>query len=93
VNMFYDFVLPSYDTLRSTYLAQIRANYDIRISDSELNLLQVYFYALNKWKYITFFAKLITDLGNTTNELPIFEEQVRSQLSKLKDLGKRCNVF
>lgn len=93
VNMFYDFVLPNYDTLRDTYLNEIKHNYDLRISDSELNLLQVYFYALNKWKYITFFAKLITDLGNTTNELPIFEEQVRSQLSKLKDLGKRCNVF
>jgi thiamine kinase-like enzyme len=93
VNMFYDFVLPSYDTLRSTYLNEIKHNYDLRISESELNLLQVYFYALNKWKYITFFAKLITDLGNTTNELSIFEEQVSLQLAKLKDLGKRCNVF
>ncbi len=92
-NMFYDFVLPRYTTLRSTYLTQIRAIYDLRVNDSELNLLQVYFYALNKWKYITFVAKLITELGNTTNELLIFEEQVRSQLSKLKDLGKRYSVF
>ena len=93
VNMFYDFVLPKYEKHRSIYLTEIKKDYALSISEAEVDLLQVYFYALNKWKYITFFAKLITDLGNTTNELHIFEEQVRSQLSKLQDLGKRCKVF
>lgn len=93
INMFYDFIPINYEDYKALYLSEIRKSYELRLSESELNLLQVYFYALNKWKYITFFANLITELGNTTQEQHIFEDQVKSQLAKLNNLAQRCNVL
>ena len=93
INMFYDFVIDRYDELKLIYLNEIKKHYSLKVSETELDFLQVYFYALNKWKYINFFAKLIRDLGNSTNELTVFEEQIHTQFNKLNDLGSRCNVF
>lgn len=93
LNMFFDFVPQKYENLRSVYLNEITKKYNLQISDSEVNFLQVYFYALNKWNYIAFFAKLIKDVGNSTNELADFENVVKTQLNNLDKLGKLYKVF
>jgi hypothetical protein len=93
LNMFYDFIPEKYDDFRIIYIEKVKDEYDLKIADSELDLLQVYFYALNKWKYITFFTKLMEELGDSTGEYSEFEEIVRIQHRKLKDLGKLYRVF
>ena len=93
VNMFYDFVPEKYDSLKQIYLTEFSKYYKTNLTQTELDFIQVYFYALSKWKYITFFANLIKDLGDSTGELEIFQNQIKSQLAKLKDLGKKCKVF
>ncbi len=93
LNTFYDYVPEKYEYMRDVYLKEIKASYQIQISESELNLLQVYFYALNKWEYIAFFVKMIEDVGDTSNELARFEDVVRTQLGKLTSLGKLHRVL
>lgn len=93
INMFYDFVPQKYEHVRKIYLDTIRTDYDLKITDSELSFMQVYFYTLSKWNYITTFAKLISELGNSTNELTAFENVVVTQLAKLKEIGKHYNLY
>ncbi len=93
INTFYDYVPEKYEQMRTMYLKEISSNYDVKISASELNLLQLFLYALNKWKYISFFITLIENVGDTTNELAIFEDVVSSQLNKLNSMGKLYKVF
>lgn len=93
INEFYDFIPQRFDHVRQIYVDAIKSNYQLTITDSELDFLQVYFYTLNKWNYIITFARLISELGNTTNELEIFEDVISTQLAKLKEIGKRYNTY
>jgi hypothetical protein len=93
INMFYDLVPQNYDQMRLKYLDAIKSRYQLRVNDSELNLLEVYFYTLNKWNYITTFARFIKELGNSTNELSSFENVIVTQVMKLKDIGKKYSIF
>lgn len=93
INMFYEFAPQSYEQMRSEYLGAIKANYTITIPDSKLIFLQVYFYTLNKWNYILTFAKLISELGNSTNEKADFENVIKNQILKLNEIGKKYNIY
>lgn len=93
INMFYDFVPERYEHMRTIYLKKIAEGFGLRCSQAELNLLQVYFYALNKWKYMTFFAKLIDEVGDTSNELSMFEDVIRTQLDKVNNMGKLYRIL
>jgi len=93
INTFYDYAPEAYEHMREIYFKEINNSYQINLSEAELNLLQTYLYALNKWKYISFFAQLIKNDENTAKEVAEFEDVVRTQLSKLNGMGRLYNVF
>lgn len=85
-NMFFDFVEQKYKEFREAYFNVVNSLYDIKITSKELNVLEVYFYALTKWKHIVFFTKLMDELGDSTGEYEEFENIVKFQHKKFIDL-------
>lgn len=91
INNFFDYSEATYPKYRTIYLETVADYYDLKLNQKELDLLQLYLYGLNKWKYILLFAKWIKELGNSTNELTRFENEIIENTEKFDRLARQLS--